>query len=341
MNMAATAFCRIPGASGIARILSSSRSLRCIVFHNVSPARSPFTDGIRVNTSPKQFETALRFVVAHYAPVHLQDVIAKCGGPGLPAGAILVTFDDAYASVVEWAAPLCRQFGVPAVFFVNAAFIDNKRLAPDNLVCYVANVLGMDTINAAIRTVAGKEKCELHSLAEVFGTLFPTISLTQREIFLDALRRLAGINESTMASRANLYLSSRQVRELRSFDFEIGNHTYTHTHCRMLSRQELVSEVTRNKSELEALSGMKIRSFSQPYGSSKDITQDLLEHLRCSGHQAVFLSESVSNPQTPNLFHLDRVSTCAENDETLSFEIDVLPRLRTIRNQLLQNSCAH
>ena len=86
MNMAATAFCRIPGASGIARILSSSRSLRCIVFHNVSPARSPFTDGIRVNTSPKQFEAALRFLVAHYAPVHLQDVIAKCGGPRATSG---------------------------------------------------------------------------------------------------------------------------------------------------------------------------------------------------------------------------------------------------------------
>ena len=68
-----------------------------------------------------------------------------------PPRAVLVTFDDGYASTMEWAAPLCKRFEVPAVFFLNAAFLDNHRLAPDNLVCFAANVLGMETINAAAR----------------------------------------------------------------------------------------------------------------------------------------------------------------------------------------------
>ena len=97
----------------------------------------------------------------------------------LPPRAVLVTFDDAYASVAELAAPLCQEFGLPAVFFVNAAFLDNQRLAPDNLVCYVANVLGMETINAAARSVRDAESLELHSITEVFASFLPSLTLTE------------------------------------------------------------------------------------------------------------------------------------------------------------------
>ena len=119
----------------------------------------------------------------------------------------------------------------------------------------------------------------MHSLPKCLASFFPAISLAEREVFLDALRQFAGIDESRIAKEANLYLTGKQLRDLASFDFEIGNHTYTHTHCRSFSRQDFDSEVDRNKAELEAVSGTKVRSFSQPYGSSKDLTPELEEHL--------------------------------------------------------------
>jgi peptidoglycan/xylan/chitin deacetylase (PgdA/CDA1 family) len=338
MSVAAKVLWRTPGCFELARIAGPSYSLRCVVFHNISVTQSAFTTGIRVSITPREFETALRFLTTHYTPVRLHDILTDCDGRGLPPRALLVTFDDAYASVVEWGAPLCRQFGVPAVFFINAAFLDNQRLAADNLVCYVANMLGMETINAAVRAVPGCEIFQVQSLADVFGRFFPAISLVEREVFLDALRQLAHISESRIANEAKLYLTSKQLCDLTDFDFEIGNHTYTHTHCRSLSQQDFVSEVDRNKEELEALSGTKIRSFSQPYGSSKDLTHELAEHLKRSGHQAVFLSESVANPRGLDPIHIDRVSTCAESDDALFFKIEVLPRLRAIRNRLFRNS---
>lgn len=333
-NMAAEVFWRIPGRFGVARIFGRSYSLRCVVFHNISTKQSPFTTGIKVNITPKDFEKALGFLTAHYMPVRLEDVLTDCDGRGLPPRAVLVTFDDAYASVAESAAPLCRQFGVPAVFFVNAAFLDNQRLAPDNLVCYAANALGMETINAAARAVPRHENAQLQSLSEVFGRFFPAISLAERDLFLESLRRLASISENSMAQDANLYLTSKQLRELASFDFEIGNHTYTHSFCRSFSQQDFDAEVHRNKTELESASGAKVRSFSLPYGSSKDLTPELAKHLERTGHQAAFFSESVANPWRADLFHLDRISTCAESDDALFFEIEVLPRLRAVRNRI-------
>jgi len=336
--MAANTLWRMPGSFGIAHILGRSYSLRCVVFHNISDTQSPFTAGIKVSITLKKFEAALRFLTAHYSPVRLQDILTDCNGRGLPPRPLLVTFDDAYASVAKWAAPLCRKYGVPAVFFVNAAFLNNQRLAPDNFVCYVANMQGMEIINTAARIVPGYETIELQSLASVFSTFFSAVSPTEREVFLDALEQLSGVSQSSVAKDANLYLTSEQLRNLASFDFEIGNHTYTHTHCRCFSKPDFVSEVDRNQSELENLSGTKIRSFSLPYGSSKDLTSEITQHLKRSGHQAIFLSESVANPRGPDLFHLDRISTCAESDAALFFEIEVMPRLRAIRNRVFRNS---
>ncbi len=325
---------RIPGRFGMAHLLNRSCSLRCVVFHHIAAQPTPFTTGIRVTVSPRTFESALQFLTKHYTPVSLDDVLTDCGGRGLPLRPVLLTFDDAYASIAEVAAPLCRKYGVPAVFFVNAAFVNNRRMAPDNLVCYVAHFAGMDVVNAAIREVPGREDVVCRGLTEVFGSFFPTLSLKQRELFLHALCRLAEIDDSRLAKEANLYLTGHQLRNLGCYGFEVGNHTYSHTHCRSLSHREVVAEIMTNKSELESICGRRVRSFSQPYGSSKDVTGTVEECLRQSGHEAVFLSESVANQRNANPFRLDRVSTCAASDEALFFELEVLPRLRAHRNQL-------
>ena len=338
MDLAAEAVWNLPGRFGIAHMLGPSYSLRCVVFHHISAAESPFSAGINVNTTPDKFEAALRFLTAYYKPVRLEDVLANADGRGLPPRAVLVTFDDAYASVLEVAAPLCRKYGVPAVYFVNAAFLNNRRLAPDNLVCYVAKLKGMETINTAARAVGHTEFSEMHSLSEVFSSFFPSLTLTEREAFLKALSDLARINEARLAQESALYLTSGQLRSLASFDFEIGNHTYSHVHCRRLSPAEFGQEIDQNKAELEALSGRSVRSFSQPYGSSKDLTAELAVHLKESGHKAAFLSESVANSQDTDLFHLDRVNPRVERDDALFLDLEVLPRLRAVRNRFFHPS---
>lgn len=328
----------MPDSFGIARIFGPSYSLRCVVFHHISATQSPFTTGMNVCTTPEKFESALRFLTTYYVPVRLEDVLADVEGSALPPRAVLVTFDDAYASVVEVAAPLCRKFAVPAVYFVNAAFLNNQRLAPDNLLCYVANVKGMETINAAARTLRRSEIPPLHTLSEVFGSFLPSLTLAEREAFLEAVRCLAGITDRRLAEKTALYLTTKQLCALASFDFEIGNHTYSHVHCRSLLQEDFDQEIDRNKAELETLSGTKVRSFSQPYGSSKDLTRDLADHLKRSGHGAIFLSESVANPRGFDRFHLDRVNTRTNSDDSLFFDLEVLPRLRAVRNRLFRSS---
>jgi len=149
---------------------------------------------------------------------------------------------------------------------------------------------------------------------------------------------LGGINERQLAREAGLYLTRKEVCQLAASDFEIGNHTYTHVHCRSLSPEDIGEEVDRNRAELESLSGKKVRSFSVPYGSSADLRTDLVSHLRRSGHEAIFLSESVANTRGLDRWQVDRVSTHAGSNDGLFLDIEVLPRLRAIRDRLFRSA---
>jgi hypothetical protein len=106
-ELAAAASWRVPGRFGLARLLGPSYSLRCLVFHDISSVKSAFTSGMAVSTAPSSFELALDFVRRYYTPVRLEDVLAASGGGPLPSRAVLLTFDDGYASVMLWAVPLC------------------------------------------------------------------------------------------------------------------------------------------------------------------------------------------------------------------------------------------
>ena len=333
LNLATGALWYFPNRFGLARLLGRRYSLRCVLFHDVSETESSFTKGLGITVTPKDFENALKFLVKHYTPVSLQDVLSNANGRGLPPRPVLMTFDDGYASICEFAAPLCRKLGVPAVSFLNASCLDNRQLALDNLVCYVANTLGMGTVNAAARAVSGLKSPKLNSLAEVFTRFLPTISPLTRSAFHTALVEAAGIDEPNLAQDASLYMTSRQIEDMAAFNFEIGNHTYTHVNCRCLSRADFGREVDKNKDVLEGLSGIRVRSFSVPYGSSADLTPDVAEHLEESGHEAVFLVESLANGEASHI-PLCRVSIKATSDAALFSEIEILPRVRSIRNRL-------
>jgi peptidoglycan/xylan/chitin deacetylase (PgdA/CDA1 family) len=338
MNFAAGTLWYVPGSFDIVRILGPRYSVRSVLFHDVSDTESSFTRGLGGTITRKNFEAALRFLTKNYTPVSLQDVLASFDGKPLPLRPVLITFDDAYASVSEFAAPLCAKFGVPALFFVNAACLDNTQLSLDNLVCYVANVWGLETVNAAIRSVNGTGRFEVHSLMQVFSHFLPKTSLRGREAFRHALIELTGIRQGDLAAESDLYLSSQQLRDLPEFNFEIGNHTYSHANCRTLSTADLAGEIDRNKTILEAISGTAVRSFSVPYGSSIDLTTDLVQHLRRSGYKAVFLAEGRANSSRNPETNLDRVSIKASTDAAFFSEIEVLPRLRRMRNWLLEAS---
>jgi peptidoglycan/xylan/chitin deacetylase (PgdA/CDA1 family) len=316
----------------LARLMGPGYGLRCVLFHDISNQASPFTDGLEVTLRPQDFEARIRFLAEHYTPVGLDAVLSA--DAKLPPRPVLLTFDDAYASVAHIAAPICRKYGIPAVFFVNASLVGNQDLALDNLVCYAANVHGMEPINLAARKAAPGKAWELASMGEVFSELLPLLALSARYEFREALAEACRINTAELARDARLYVTLDELRSLSASGFEIANHTYSHVHCRVLQGDDFRLEIEKNKQQLEDMLGRPVRAFSVPYGFSADLTPRLSAHLSKTGHEAVFLVESRANTSRTALHRLNRVSVRTSSDADFFGELEVLPRIRSIKDRL-------
>jgi peptidoglycan/xylan/chitin deacetylase (PgdA/CDA1 family) len=329
---------RMPLRFGVANLLGPSYSLRCVLFHDIADQESVFTKGLGITLGVQDFESRIRFLAKHYSPIGLEEVLASRTGRRLPRRPVLVTFDDAYASVAEVAGPICKKYGVPATFFVNASLVGNQDLALDNLVCYVANTVGIEKIQQAARQIARSPTLEIASLQQLFSEFIPTLSLKVRAEFRELLDSAAGIRSADVAREAKLYVTADQLGSLVSSGFTIGNHTYTHVNCRILSGNDFNEEIHVNQKTLEGLVNHKVKAFSVPYGSSADLNGDLVMHLRQSGHEALFLVESLANTSETDYFHLYRVSVAATTDADFFGELEIQPRLRSIRNRLLRKT---
>jgi peptidoglycan/xylan/chitin deacetylase (PgdA/CDA1 family) len=322
-----------------ADVLARGYSLRCVLFHDVTDRASSFTKGLGVSMTRRAFDQTLRFLVRHYSPISLGDVLDgdRSGDSARPP--VLITFDDAYASVATDAWPICLQYGVPALFLVNARFVGNRELSIDNLVCHVVNSEGYGAINRVAAEVVSAAR-PLRSLRETIG-LIASLSLTARRAFYDALAHAAGLDTRAAAAQAQLYVSEAQLAQLAAAGCEIGNHTYSHVHGRILDDCELMQEIDWNRSVLESMTARRVRSFSVPYGSSIDLPPHLVRHLARRGYEAVFLGErrmntAVAEPSRP----LYRVSLQPGTDADLFTEIEVMPRLRALRGALWHPSAA-
>jgi peptidoglycan/xylan/chitin deacetylase (PgdA/CDA1 family) len=309
------------------RRLARDHGLRCVLYHEIAESPSAFTSGLNVTTTPDMLSSHLELLARDYEFVSLDRVLGGevATSDGRPP--VLVTFDDAYASVAGIGADICDRAGAPSVFFVNGAFVDNSSLAFDNLVAWVVSSIGM----APITSVAGREGTDL---SEFFGSYLPSITLEQRERVYAELAELLPGRPAEIASAASLYVTSTALASLRDKGMVVGNHTWSHVHCRLLGSETRETEVEENRRFLESIVAYPVNVFSYPYGSRFDATDAVVSELVRSDHEAAFLVEAEANRVGVDPMRISRVSVGAVGTADLFTDIEILPVLRRVRNLL-------
>jgi peptidoglycan/xylan/chitin deacetylase (PgdA/CDA1 family) len=324
-TLCAEALWRMPGRFPLVRLLGASYSGRSVLFHHVSDRTSPFTEGLGVRIPPADFEAVLSFLSKHYRFLDLDDWLRALAAPAGPKPPLLLTFDDAYASVARVAAPVCRDQGIPALFFVNAAMIDNAALAFDNLACYVVNTQGMGILERVA-------KRRFRALRAFFTEFLPTLSGAERERLGDEIAGMAGVDRRRLAAEADLYLGREDLRALPTMGFEIGNHTLSHVHLRSLTDEELLREIEGNRRRLEKLTGANVRAFSFPYGAFRDATPAARETVE-AGHSVAFMVGAGTNTAKTAPLAYQRVSLKDTRDAVAFTQLELMPRLRALRDR--------
>ncbi len=89
-------------------------TLPVLLYHHVGPRKSGTSPALTV--LPEQFERQMRWLASRgYVVIRPSQWIAWCReGKALPDKPVLVTFDDGYADIAEYALPVLRYYGFTA-----------------------------------------------------------------------------------------------------------------------------------------------------------------------------------------------------------------------------------
>jgi peptidoglycan/xylan/chitin deacetylase (PgdA/CDA1 family) len=104
------------------------------------------------------------------------------------------------------------------------------------------------------------------------------------------------------------YINYNQLKEIATSGYcEIGAHTRSHQKLTQLSTQELYSEISGSKNDLEALLGKPVVSFAYPFGKIEDVCPEAKVICKEIGFQFAlstergFISELTDPYWTPRI----------------------------------------
>lgn len=296
--------------------------LTCIVYHHVSNKPDPFVRHLDITTTPENLKIHLDHFQRHYTMIDIDQVLSG----NLPPNPLLITFDDSFKSTLEIAAPILKRKSIPGVAFLNPAMVTEKKICLDNLLSYFVS----QKTAAALAELIPDAQDVPTSAAAFIAQHVAHMSVHERETLKQHVLDVLNCKESKLWEKSGLYLNPSDIKKFRSFDMEIGNHTTNHIHCRNLKNTELAKEITGSKSTLEDLAQRPVRTFAFPYGNKRDATREVLNTIRETGHDMIFLVHARSNMKRPAPDLWYRVSLTNEPKYWLGPKLRLLPKVRSL-----------
>jgi len=252
------------------------------LYHVVSDDQPAHLKHIQHIRNIKTFEKDLETFLKYFQPVSLSDYLKGEMNSGNSYG--VLTFDDGLRECYEVIAPLLKKKGVPAVFFLNNNFIDNRDL----FYRYKASLL-VEQYNLRGGELNGVESFQGMQKRYVRQALL-RIQYHRRNV-LDDIAKSVGFSFEQYLERNPVYLSGDQVQSLINDGFEIGSHSFDHPELIRLTPSSIREQVIQSMEEMNRRFGTKKRYFAFPF-SSDGIPLQVIDELLSSGEADAMLGTS-------------------------------------------------
>ena len=255
-------------------------------YHSVSGHELPHIRHLYTLRTPGEFEKDLDVFLRWYEPVTLSDYLKDAEeylsrGPERKAaqrkrkGKMVLSFDDGLAECHSHVAPLLLRKGIPAVFFLNNDFIDNRDL----FFRYKASIL-VDKVSSepkAMKHLA--EYLEIPEAHIVKAVL--KVRYTQRPL-LDTLAEVTEVDFREYLGKQPVYMTSPQVRDLVQWGFQLGGHSRDHADFSLLDEGDLSTQVSQSIKDIQKRFAIPYAYFSFPF-TSDGIPGKVLEYVLDEG----------------------------------------------------------
>jgi peptidoglycan/xylan/chitin deacetylase (PgdA/CDA1 family) len=248
---------------------------------------------------PAGFEEQVDYLARRYPVVSAHEVLAAFEGRSvLSAGAIMITFDDAYRNFGEVAWPVLKRRGLPVTLFVPTAFPDqpDEVFWWDRLEYALEHTLRRDELHTPIgllplktqkgRRAAGRRlkrylSAQPHRDTLAFTAWFCRELLPEQALPEHALPEQAGAGPQT----ENPVLGWDDLRQLAGEGVLLGAHTRTHPLMNRVTPDQATSEAAGSLQDLKREIGAVLPVFAYPGGR---FSEEVVDGLRQAGFALAF-----------------------------------------------------
>ncbi|MBX2844797.1 MAG: polysaccharide deacetylase family protein [Saprospiraceae bacterium] len=241
------------------------------LYHTISNESLPHIQHLYPVKNKQQFIKDLDFLLQHFTPIDLPDFLKLQQENILPSKPVfLLTFDDGLREFYDVIAPILEQKGIPALCFLNSAFIDNNAL----FFRYKASLL-------------------MHQLGQhVEGIDLLSITYNNREV-LDQIANKHGVDFEHFLNQQQPYLTTEQIEALISRGFHFGAHSIDHPNYDELPLAEQVEQTLESMERIQQKFQLTHRCFSFPFTDFsikkrffEQVSPQLEASFGCAGQKA-------------------------------------------------------
>ncbi|MFC2089432.1 polysaccharide deacetylase family protein [Bacteroidota bacterium] len=263
----------IPGPGGMVTYLRKSGLPAIFPFyHAVSNVELPHIKHLYASRTINQFEKDLDFLLENFQPLKMSEYLSGIIPEDPKRLPMVLSFDDGLIQCYNEILPILLAKGVPAVFFLNNAFIDDMDL----FFRFKVSLL-VEKLEATTQAEKEKAAALLHCKIPDIRRRLLGISYVEREI-TDQVAEKWGYSFSEYMKKHPVYLSSMHIRRMLDEGFEIGSHGIDHPMFSLLKKQITIDHIQASVQDLKIKYNLNYRYFAFPF-TDQGVEDATIDHL--------------------------------------------------------------
>ena len=233
-------------------IKRSNQNLILPFYHTVANTELVHIKNLYKVKSEAQFIKDLDFLLKHFEPIDYKDFK---NNSSFSKPSFLLSFDDGLKEFDDVIAPILIKKGIPAICFLNSAFIDNNDL----FFRYKASLL-IEEFNCKPDL---KQKFYSLGINDIQKHLLG-ISYKNKEK-LDTIANLINYSFEQFLEKEKPYLTSKQIENLIKKGFYFGSHSVDHPEYQFINEAEQILQTKKSIDFIVNRFNLDYKIFSFPF----------------------------------------------------------------------------
>ncbi len=186
-----------------------------------------------------EFIRDMEYLVQNYTTMAPSDLFTSTNDSKYKKPGFILSFDDGLRSCFDTVVPILERMGIPAIFFVNSAFVDNNAL----FYRFKTSIL-IERIKArAVSNNTNNELCKILNCRPNNQLISTLLKIPyESENILDAVGKLLDLDFAEYLMKTQPFMTTMELKNLTYKGFTIGAHSHSHPLYKNLSESQQFEE---------------------------------------------------------------------------------------------------